>query len=94
MRNFLSDEELMDLFHAHWGVVQNERDLIKLSKSKGYFNPKGEEGEDDHDGDCNQGGGPAKVYLSSHLLFEERSKELGERDYGEESDYEQDWLAV
>jgi hypothetical protein len=84
----------MDLFKAHWEEVENERDLVKLYKSKGYFNSKGEDGENDADGDSYQGGKHAKVYLPGHPLFEERLKELDERDYGEESDYEQEVVAV
>jgi hypothetical protein len=95
VRNFLSDKQLMTLFKtAHWEQVQTEKDLIKLYKSKGYFNSKGEEGDNDVDGDSTQGSGPAKVYLPGKPLFEERLRLLEERDYGEESNYEQDMTPI
>ena len=94
VRNFLYDKDLMDLFQAHWEQVENEIDLVKLYKSKGYFNSKGEDGENDADGGAYQGGKHAKVYMPGHPLFEERLKELDGRDYGEESDYEQEVVAV
>ena len=68
--------------------------MIKLYKSKGYFNSKGEEGNNDADGDSNQGSGPAKMYLPGNPIFEERLRELEERDYGEESNHEQDVTPV